>query len=160
MYGWRKVSKYVVIVGVERASVRGYCGMRSLYARKQPSVLYFGVFYFNVIHRTSPFAFELRREVLGTFWKACDKTYPNIVDFGWMEKSTLWHTKLFLGMPLGSLSFSLHHQALERYLEDLGCFLQLLFSCTKHENGINPWCSVRSIGRRSEILLAARKCTV
>ena len=49
-------------------------------------------------------------------------------------------------MPLGSLSFCLHHQGLERDLEDLGCFLQLLFLCTKHKNGINRRYRVRSIG--------------
>ena len=148
LHGWRKVSKYVVTVSVEWAPVRRYCGMRSLYARKQPSLLYFGfVFFVNLVPRTFPLAFELRREILGTFGKASDKIQPNIVDFGWMEKSTRWHTKLFLAMPWGSLSFRLHHQGLER---DLECYLRLLFLCTKHENGINPRHRLRSIGRRSD----------
>ena len=53
-----------------------------------------------------------------------------LIFVGWMT-----HSKLFLAMPLnGSLSFCLHHQGLERNLEDLGCFFQLLFLCI---NGIN-----------------------
>ena len=73
----------------EWASVCGYCGMRSLYARKQPSAsLFFCVLYFNVVPRTCPLAFEMQPEVLGTFRKALDKIHPNIVDFVWLEKST------------------------------------------------------------------------
>ena len=37
-------------------------------------------------------------------------------------------------MPLASLRFYLHRQGLERDLEDLGCYFQLLFLLsTKHE---------------------------
>ena len=73
----------------EWASVCGYCGMRSLYARKQPSAtLFLCVLYFNVVTRTCPLAFEMQPEVLGSFGKALDKIPPNVVDFGWMEKST------------------------------------------------------------------------
>ena len=73
----------------EWASVCGYCWMRSLYARKQPSAsLFFCVLYFNVVPMTCPLAFEMLSEVLESFGKAFDKIPPNVVDFGWMEKST------------------------------------------------------------------------
>ena len=60
LHSSRKVSKYRVIVCVEWALVRGYCGMRSLHTRKQPTLHYLGfVFYFNLVPRTSPLAFEM-----------------------------------------------------------------------------------------------------
>ena len=62
-------------VGVEWDPVRGYGGMGPLYARKQRSLLYFGfVFYLNLVPRTFPLAFELQREVMGTFDGPSDKT--------------------------------------------------------------------------------------
>ena len=67
-------------VGVEWAPVCSYCGMRSLYARKQLFLLYFSfVFYFNLVPRTSPSAFEMQQ---GSFGKAFDKIHTIIVDFG------------------------------------------------------------------------------
>ena len=53
------------------------------------------------------------------------------------------------------LTMYLPHQGLEH---DLGCFFQLLFLCSKHENGIGPRYRVPSMARRSEILFAAPKC--
>ena len=85
----RKVSNYVVFVGVEWASVCSYCGMRSFYARKQPSATHFGlVLYFNLVTRTSPLSFGMSRRSWDPFVKALNKIHPNSVDFRWMAKST------------------------------------------------------------------------
>ena len=103
MHGSRKVSKKVY-----GFSLRLLRDEIASHAETTISTLFwFCVLLFNLVPRTSPLAFEMHREVPGTFGKA--KIHPNIVDFGWMEKSTRWHTKLFLAMPLGSLSFCLRH---------------------------------------------------
>ena len=48
--------------------------------------IYFGfLLHFNLVNRTSPLAFELQPEILGSFGKALDKIHPNTVDFGWTE---------------------------------------------------------------------------
>ena len=78
LHGSRKVFKYVVIKGVEWASICSCWRMRSLYVRKQPALLCFE-FNFNLVPRSSPLAFERQREVPGTVGKASDKFYPNIV---------------------------------------------------------------------------------
>ena len=132
----------------ERASIYGYCGIRLLYARKKSSAtLLWFCLTLQPRSQDLPLAFEMQPEVLGSFGRAFDKIPPNIVDFGWMEKSTRWHSKLFLSMFFNdSLSFCLHHQGLERDLEDLGCFFRF-FSCVL--NGINRKDKVWSIGRQS-----------
>ena len=62
---------------------------------------------FSIQTKSTKFGWILAFPVPRTFGKA--KIHPNFVDFVWMEKSTRWHTKLFLAMPLGSLSFCLRH---------------------------------------------------
>ena len=105
MHGSRKVSKKVY-----GFSLRLLRDEIASHAETTISTLFwFCVLLFNLVPRTSPLAFEMHREVPGTLGKA--KIHPNIVDFGWMEKSTRWRTKLFLAMPLGSLSFCLRHHS-------------------------------------------------
>ena len=64
MHGLRKISNYVVFVGVEWAWFCSYCGVRSLCARKQQPLLYFSFeFSFNLLPRTCPLVFEMQRVV-------------------------------------------------------------------------------------------------
>ena len=122
--GSRKVSNYVVFVGVEWPSVCSYCGVRQLCARKQPPLLHFGFeFSFNLLPRTCPLAFEMQRDVRR------ESIQILFVFVGWRKvpDDTLSSSWLF---SIGSLSFCLRHQALERNPEDLGCFLQPFFLCT------------------------------
>ena len=120
LHGWRKLSKCAVIVGVEGDFSLQLLRDEIAFNTRGNNHLYFIVVLFSLqpSSQASPLAFEMQREVLGTFG-----IHPNIADFGLMEKSIWWHTKLFLAISLGSLSFSLHHQLLERDLENLGCFL-------------------------------------
>ena len=121
--------------------------MRSPYARKQPSLLYFG-FVLYLVTRTSPLAFEMQAEVLGSFGKCLDKIHQILLTLvGWRKVPDDTPSSSWLLMPFnGSLSFCLHHQGLERDLEDLGCFFRF-FSCVL--NGINRKDKVWSIGRQS-----------
>ena len=56
--------------------------------RAETTIRYFilELLYFDIVTTTSPLAFEMQPEVLGSFGKALDKIHRNIVDFGWIRR--------------------------------------------------------------------------
>ena len=146
----RKVSKYVVFVGVEQASVYGYCGMRSLYAWKQLSAtLFILVLCYTSASLPGPLPQHLRcsRRSWDPSGKLSIKSFQIVLTFVGRRKvpddtqSSSWLCPLTVPSVFAYMIRDLN--AIQRYL---GCFFSF-FSCAL--NGINGRNKVWSIGRRS-----------